>query len=527
MTHHSDDAATRATSRPSPDAAATTATYYVHGARRWWIIAGLLLAMILAALDQTVVSTALPVIASGFDGLARMTWVVTAFMLTSTISAPLYGKLSDMYGRKPLIALSVGLFLLASALCGSAQSMTQVIVYRGLQGLGAGGLMTLSQTVVGDIVSPRDRARYQGLFTGAFAASSAGGPVLGGFLTSHFSWRWVFYVNLPIGLISLAVSLLKLPSIKRDRRHRIDYVGAALLVCGASAALLAMDAANSGLRIAGHASLTMLALGVAAVLCFGLLVVVERRVAEPIVSFGLLRIKAYATCVAASGTMTFAMMGSLVFMPLYFQLVLDQSPEQSGLMMLPQVAMMLVSSFVGGRFATSDRRLVGLLALGVALECAGLATLALLAHFGVSAPYFLIAMAMLGSGMGIAMPNATVIVQNAVPSHAIGEATASMAFVRSLGGALGIGLSGGVMSASLRAGLADLPGSLDAQALVEQGAPAILKLPHAVQMQVIDIYRMAIGSSLIAGGCVMFCGFLLVFRLTRGAQGQVAAQQGR
>jgi EmrB/QacA subfamily drug resistance transporter len=516
MTQNPDAASVAGDVTGSPDA-------YVQGARRAWIIAGLLLAMILAALDQTVVSTALPVIASGFDGLAQMTWVVTAFMLTSTVSAPLYGKLSDMYGRKPLFAASVGIFLVASALCGSAQSMTQVIVYRGLQGLGAGGLMTLSQTVIGDIVSPRDRARYQGLFTGAFAASSAAGPVLGGFLTSHFSWRWVFYVNLPIGLVSLALALLTLPPGKRAKRHRIDYVGAALLVCGASAALLVMDAGNGGFGLgSAHGVLPMLALGVIAVACFASLAVVERRVEEPMVSFGLLRIAPYATCVAASGMMTFAMMGSLVFMPLYFQLVLHQTPEQSGLMLLPQVAMMLISSFVGGRFATSDRRLVGLLAFGVALECAGLATLAVLAHLGADAPFFLIAMAMLGSGMGIAMPNATVIVQNSVPSHAIGEATASMSFVRSLGGALGIGLSGGVMSASLRARLSGLPASLDPRALIEQGAPAILRLPHEQQMHVVEIYRMAIGASLIAGGCVMFVGLLLILRLARDLRTQRA-----
>jgi EmrB/QacA subfamily drug resistance transporter len=476
------------------------------------VFAGLILAMILAALDQSIVSTALPVIAGELGGLNHLTWVVTAFMLTSTVSAPLYGKLSDMYGRKPFFAISIGIFLAASALCGAAQSMTSLIAFRALQGLGAGGLMTMSQTLVGSIVPMRDRGRYQGLFTGAFAVSSVIGPLLGGFITSHASWRWVFYINPPIGALSLALVLMSLPKVERGGEHAIDYAGAVLVCIGTSALLLLFNSSSaafmSGLRLP--------ALLVTALVCFAALFVVEKRAREPVIDLKLFDNVPYATCVAASGIMAFAMMGSLVFMPLYFQLVLHETPEQSGAMMLPQVAMMLITSVTGGRFSTgSIRRISVLLSVGVFLECLGLAALAVLAHIGASVPLFLCAMAVLGAGMGIGMPNATVIVQNSVPERVLGAATATMAFVRSLGASLGVALSGGIMTFVLKREMSDLPASLDTQALLDHGMGAITQMTASQQAQIVAVYRGAIGASLIAGGIVMFIGFLLVLNLAR------------
>jgi EmrB/QacA subfamily drug resistance transporter len=475
------------------------------------VFTGLILAMILAALDQSIVSTALPVIAGELGGLNHLTWVVTAFMLTSTVSAPLYGKLSDMYGRKPFFAISIGVFLAASALCGAAQSMTALICFRALQGLGAGGLMTMSQTLVGSIVPMRERGRYQGLFTGAFAVSSVAGPLLGGFITSHASWRWVFYINLPIGAVSLALVLMSLPKVARGSEHAIDYAGAVLVCIGTSALLLLF---NSG-TAAFMSGMRMTALLVIAVVCFAALLMVERKAQEPVIDLKLFRNVPYATCVSASGIMAFAMMGSLVFMPLYYQLVLGETPEQSGAMMLPQVAMMLITSVTGGRFSVGLRRIVVLLSIGVGLECFGLVLLAVLAHIGASVPWFLFAMAVLGAGMGIGMPNATVIVQNSVPENVLGSATATMAFVRSLGASLGVALSGGIMAFVLKREMSDLPASFDTQAMLEHGMSAISGMSAAQHVQIEAAYRAAIGASLVAGGVLMFVGFLVVLSLNR------------
>jgi len=488
------------------------------------IFAGLILAMMLAALDQSIVSTALPTIASDLGGLNHMTWVVTAFMLTSTISAPIYGKLSDMYGRRPLFAISIVTFLVASALCGAAQSMFQLILFRGLQGLGGGGLITLSQTVIGALVTPRERGRYQGLFTGAFAVSSVSGPLLGGLITSHFSWRWVFFINLPLGLVSLALVLATLPRIAPGQKHKIDYAGAVLLTGGTAAMLLLLNAGSAKGDMLSIASPLLWGLAVAAIAAFSLLIRVERRAAEPIIDLTLFRVKAYTVCVFASGMMAFAMMGSLVFLPLYFQLVLGRTPAQSGLMMLPQVIAMLLSSIIGGQISTRTRRFTLLLSIGVGLEAGGLIYFAILAHVGAGVPWFLSAAAILGMGMGIGMPNATVVVQNAVPRQALGAATATMSFIRSLGGSLGVALSGGVMALALRRHLAALPEKIDIGTLAERGLAAIHQMSSLEQAQLIDAYRGAIGASLMTGGGIMMLALLLVVHLAWANGGKADIQ---
>ncbi|NIE62687.1 MDR family MFS transporter [Burkholderia sp. Ax-1719] len=494
------------TSAPTPLDEAPT----LPDARRRRVFIGLLLAMFLGALDQSIVATALPVITTELGGLDHLTWVVTAFMLTSTISAPMLGKLSDLYGRKPFFALSVVIFVGASLLCGLAHSMIAVVLARGLQGIGAGGLMTLSQTLVSSIVPARDRPRYQGFFTGTFAVSSVAGPLLGGAITTHLSWRWIFLMNLPLGIASLLLVLGALPRTPRAGEASVDYVGAALITAGTSALLLLFNAADIP-AVASPLARTML--GVSAIGAFALLYFVERRVRQPIIDLKLFRIVPYAACVSASGIMSFAMMGSLVFMPLYYQLVLGESPTQSGAMTLPQVAMMMLTSIVGGRFASNGRRLNTILVLGVGLECAGLVLLAWFAHRGASAGAFLLTMGVLGSGMGMGMSTATVIVQNSVTDAVRGSATATMSFVRSLGGSLGAAVSGGVMAFVLNAQLATLGTQFDVRAFLDHGLSAISALPHAQQSLIVEVYRAAIGASLVAGGVMMFLGFLIVLRL--------------
>jgi len=479
----------------------------------FWLLASLLVAMVLAALDQSIVATALPVIASEMKGIEGMSWVVTLFMLTSTIGAPLYGKLSDLYGKRPLFLLSIGVFVGASLLCGLANSMGQLIAFRGLQGLGAGGLMTLSQVVIGSVVKPSERGRYQGLFSAAFAVSAAAGPLLGGFITTQFSWRWVFLINIPLGALAIAGLMINLPAIKRRPDVKVDYRGAAVL-CVATSALLLLTHSFSQ---AGQVDpLATWGLGLLAVVGFAVLYKVEHKAPEPIIDPRLFANRRFSVAVAAMAAMAFAMMGSLVFMPLYYQAVLHQTPTESGIMTLPQVVMMVVSSFIGGAISTRRQNHATLLLLGVGLEALGLFLLLIFARHQLGAPYFLLAMGVLGSGMGIGMPNATVIVQNAVDLKVMGAATAGLSFCRSLGAALGVAVAGGIMSYTLRHELAQLPAALQGMSLtLPQGIGSAVQSGTDVA-QLTELYRTAISASLLAGGAVMTVAWLLVLWLVLG-----------
>ncbi|MGD7070450.1 MDR family MFS transporter [Acetobacter sp. AAB5] len=492
----------------SPSAAETSSAY--SPTTRILVFIGLIMTMIMGALDQSIVSTALPTIVSDLGGLARMSWVVTAFMLTSTIATPMYGKLSDMFGRRPLLAFSIGAFLFASLLCGIAQNMWQLILFRGLQGVGAGGLMTLSQTVIGDMVTPQQRGRYQGLFTGAFAVSSVTGPFLGGVLTSALSWRWVFLVNLPIGLLAFALIMFSLPAGQSEAKPRIDYLGAGLLSIATAGFLLLFN--SVGTSLAWTSPLTFLLFGLSlAVFC--LFIRQERQAPEPLVNLGLLRIANFSVCVAATGIMSFAMMGSLVFLPLYYQLVLGQSPATSGLMMLPQVGTMLVSSVLGGFVSSKTQRYELLLAIGVGIEFSALSLIAYCAHHGAPPLFFLISLGCLGVGMGIGMPNATVIIQNSVPSNALGIATAMMSFIRSLGGSLGVALSGGVMALTLQNRLQTMADKIDISAFLEKGMVAIQALSPDMHVRVTEAYKGAISASLSVSSSFMLLAFLMIVGL--------------
>jgi EmrB/QacA subfamily drug resistance transporter len=472
-------------------------------------LAGLMLSMTLASLDQSIVNTALPRMASELGGLAHLSWVVTAFMLSSTIATPILGKLSDMYGRRRLLLLAIALFVGASALCGLAGSMAQLVAFRAIQGIGAGGIMTLTQTVISDVVGPRERVRYQGLFTGAFALSAVAGPLLGGGLTTTLGWRWVFYVNLPVGLIALAIIYRALPATGERLRRQIDHLGAVLLAAAAALALLMFSWGGSAFpwgswqTLAGFATVAVLT---------ALFLWRERHAPEPILTLALFRIRSFTIGSVAMGCMGFAMMSAMVFLPLYFQLVLGLDPAQAGFMLLPQILMMLASSILGGKISADLGRPKLFMAGGIALEATGLASLAWLAHADAAIPMFWIALAVLGLGMGVAMPNATAIVQNAVPPRELGVATASMSFIRSLGGALGVAVSGGVMSARLGADMAQHP-QIDAQAIINGGMDAIAALPAALHPVITAAFRDAITASFEIGGGVMALAFLIAMTL--------------
>jgi EmrB/QacA subfamily drug resistance transporter len=412
-------------------------------------LAGLMLAIVLSSLDQNIVATASPRIAGDLGDVSQIPWIVTAFMLSATTTTPIYGKLSDMYGRRSLFMCSIGIFLAASALCSLANDMLQMVMFRAMQGAGAGGLITLSQSAIGDLVGPRERGRYQGLFSGAMAVSTVAGPLLGGLLLAMMSWRWIFLVSLPLGALALLFMMTALPAAPRPKHHRIDSPGVVFWVIGMSSAMVFLSTIGS---TGSPSAAYLVATGVLAVVFISLFLRREWRAPEPILSLRLFKIPSFAIGVAAAGTMSFAMQAAMVFLPLYFQAVLGQSPTASGLMLLPQVAGMMVSATWGGRRSVRSGQFKRYLVIGVGLETVALALLVMCALMKAGSPPFLVALAILGLGTGLGMPNAVVIVQNAVPRKMLGTATGSMSFIRSLGGAVGVALSGCVMRLVLGSG---------------------------------------------------------------------------
>jgi EmrB/QacA subfamily drug resistance transporter len=403
---------------------------------------GVVLAVIVSSLDQNIVAVALPRIARELGGLSYISWIVTAFLLTATIAAPIYGKLSDIYGRRRMLTVSMSVFLGTTVLCSLVNTIPQLIAARALQGLGAGGLVTLSQSTIGDLVGPRQRGRYQGYFSGAMGISTVLGPLLGGALIADFSWRGIFLVTIPVGIASLALIRWGLPKSFTSKPHRIDYSGVLLLVIATSAALSLFNTLESGLI---SRPLTSVGLAAVAIVCVTLFLRQERRAAEPLLGLSLFGNSTFVAGVIAAGMMTFAMQGAMVFLPLYFQDVQGMTPTHSGLMLVAQIAGLIFSSILGGQLSARSGQFKKFLIAGVAMEMAAIAALAILALARAGEIPFLAALGLLGLGTGLGMPNAVVIVQNSVPRASLGVATASMSFLRSLGGAFGVAISGCVM----------------------------------------------------------------------------------
>jgi EmrB/QacA subfamily drug resistance transporter len=400
---------------------------------------GVVLAVVVSSLDQNIVAVALPRIASELGGISYISWIVTAFLLTATIAAPIYGKLSDIYGRRRMLTVSMSVFLGTTILCSLVNTMPQLIAARALQGLGAGGLVTLSQSTIGDLVGPRQRGRYQGYFSGAMAISTVLGPLLGGILIADFSWRGIFLVTIPVGVASLALTRFGLPKDFILKSHHIDYKGVLILAIGTSAALALFNTLASGLI---SMPFTSVGLGALAVACTALFLRQERRASEPLLGLTLFGNGSFVAGVIAAGMMTFAMQGAMVFLPLYFQEVQGMTPTHSGLMLIAQIAGLIFSSILGGQLSARTGQFKKFLIAGVAMEMVAIATLAILALARAGEIPFLAALGLLGLGTGLGMPNAVVIVQNSVPRASLGIATASMSFLRSLGGAFGVAISG-------------------------------------------------------------------------------------
>ena len=408
---------------------------------------GLLLAMLLASLDQTIVSTALPTIVRDLGGIDQLSWVVTAYLLAATVSMPLWGRVSDLYGRKRLFQAAIVLFLLGSALSGASETLSELIGFRALQGLGAGGLMTLAMAIVADIIAPRERGRYQGYIQMVFVLASVAGPLLGGLFTDEASWRWVFYVNLPIGAVALAISTrLRLPA--GSGRARIDVLGAALLGAGLTAILLVT---TWGGREYAWGSPEIVGLAVAAVVLLAGFLAQERRAPEPVLPLRMFREPVFDVVSAVLFLTTCAFFAAIVFLPLFLQRVTGASAVQSGLQLLPLLLAGTLSTAVIGRVVTRTGRYKVFPAVGLGLMAIGLF---LLSRLDETSSHATIALDMVVFGLGFGMVSQLLVlaIQNAVDRRDIGIATASANLFRSLGGSVGAALFGAIFASRVSAG---------------------------------------------------------------------------
>ncbi|MDW8058570.1 MAG: MDR family MFS transporter [Thermomicrobium sp.] len=406
------------------------------------ILPGLLLGMLLAALDQTIVGTAMPRVIAELQGLEHYAWVFTAYMLTSTVTVPLYGKLSDIYGRRTFFLFGMVVFLLGSALSGTAQSMTQLILFRALQGLGGGALFPIAIAIVGDLFPPAERGKWQGLFAAVFGFSAIVGPSLGGWITDHLGWRWVFYVNMPIGLLALLTTGLTMPKLASGRQHRIDYLGAALLVAGVTPMLLAFSWAGTEYP---WGSARIVGLFAASAVFLALFVFAELRAPEPILDLRLFKNRIFTPTLLAAFLIAIGMFGTILYLPLFVQAALGRTATNSGAVLTPMMLGFVFSSILGGQILARTGR-YKLLAIGtVAVAVVGMFLLSRMTTTTTSAEVVR-NMIVLGLGIGTTMSLFTIIVQNAFPPERLGEVTSALTFFRSIGGTVGAAILGTVMT---------------------------------------------------------------------------------
>lgn len=415
------------------------------------VVVGILLCILLAAIDQTVVVPAVPSIAADLNGFGHLSWIVTAYLLTSTVATPIYGKLSDIYGRRALLLPAIVLFVIASMLCGFAQSLVQLILARALQGLGGAGLMAMAQASIADVVSPRERGRYQGYMAGTWGVASVAGPILGGWLTDYLSWRWIFWINLPIGIAAylLSSSALKMLVTKKCPA-RIDYVGSALLATFTTTALLVMSWGGSEYA---WSSPVIFGLAAGALASLILLILQECSNADPLLPPRLFANAVFSRGVFVAALNSGAMFGATFLLPLFFQLVRGADASLSGTLIVPYLGANCVGAFTGGRIARRLGRVKGLIQLGVTSTCVGFG---LLATVDATTPHLMsvVYMVVVGLGIGVVMPCSLVMIQNAAERRDVGSATGAFLFLRSLGGAVGSTLAGVVLAGQFAAGVA-------------------------------------------------------------------------
>src|SRR5690242_8625463 len=409
------------------------------------ILPGLLLAIMLAMLDQLVVSTALPRIVGDLGGVTHLSWVVTAYVLASTVTTPLYGKLGDQYGRKRWLMIAIVIFLIGSALSGLAHTMDQLIAFRALQGLGAGGLLTGDIATIGDLVSPRERGQYMGYIMGVMTLAMIAGPLVGGYITENFSWRWIFYINMPIGGAALVYLAATLHLPRQRVEHKIDYAGAIALAIAATSIILMTTWGGSQYAWASVQVIGLAALGLVSTAAF---LAIEARAPEPILPLGVFRNRNFSVAIAMSFLLGLALFGALTFLPLYQQTVQHLSPTQSGLMLIPMMLGSTVTALISGRVTTKTGRYKVLPIVGGAMMTLGmylLTTIGLHTSLVTTGIYF----AVIGLGMGFLMQITTLVAQNSVGPQEMGVASSSRTFFQQIGGSLGVAAFGAVFARRL------------------------------------------------------------------------------
>ena len=484
------------------------------GQRRVLVIIGaLLLGMLLAALDQTIVATALPTIAGDLHGLSELSWVVTAYILASTASTPLWGKLGDLYGRKTFFQAAIVIFLVGSVLSGISHTMGQLIAFRAVQGIGGGGLMIGAQAIVGDVVAPRDRGRYQGIFGAVFGVTSVLGPLLGGFFVDNLTWRWVFYINLPTGAVALGVTAIVLPNARKRISHVIDYLGTVLLAGAATSLVLLTTLGGTTYAWSSAPIYTLAALGVVLI---GLFVLVERRAVEPVLPLRLFTSRVFTVASLVGFVVGFAMFGAITYLPQYMQVVRGQSPTGSGLQLLPLMAGLLLTSTVSGILISRWGRYKAFPIAGTAVMTLGMY---LLSHLGVGTPplHYTVFMFVLGVGIGGVMQVLVIAVQNVVPYRDLGVATSGVTFFRSIGGSFGTAVFGAIFAGQLTGNLAHylagtpVPAGFNAEAGASPAALA--QLPPAVHSGFIHAYAASLHTVFLSAVPIAAVAFLLTWWL--------------
>jgi EmrB/QacA subfamily drug resistance transporter len=466
--------------------------------RRRFVTAGVMTGMLLAALEGTVVGTAMPTIVAALGGLAHYSWVFSAYLLTSTVTVPVWGKLSDLFGRRRLFQIGVAVFLVGSLACGIAQTMTQLIIARAVQGVGAGALVPLAMTIIGDIFTLQERAKMQGLFSGVWGVSSVFGPLLGGFVTDQLSWRWVFLINLPVGIAAAAIIGFGLIEPKRTERPIIDYAGAAVLTLAVTLLLLVLGEGSSPAQLLRPQALALIA---AVVVMFLVFLRIEKRAVDPIVPLGLFRNRVVSVAVIVGFLAGIAMFAAITFVPLMAQGVLGASATAAGSFLTPLMLAWVLASIVGGRLLmrVGSRALV---LAGLVFMIGGFGALATFSH-ATPRWIMIVELIFIGAGLGLTMLTLLIASQHAVPREQLGITTSLNQFSRSIGGALGVALLGAMLAAGL-AHFSDDPNALINPEARTHIAPAELAaLQSALEGTLRTIYWTCTAVCLLALGAAI------------------------